>query len=442
MTRSVKIGNACGFWGDSPDAPRRLLEQQPDLDFLTLDYLAELSLAILAAQRDKDPSLGYARDFVDVVASIAPFWARGGRCVVVTNAGGLNPHGCAEACAEMVQRFGCRAFKIGVVAGDDVLDLLRGEESFREIGSKLVSANAYLGAKPIADAILAGAQLVITGRVTDPSLTVGPCVAHYHWDWTDFERLAGATVAGHLIECGTQVTGGISTHWLQMPDPAHLGFPFVEVFEDGSCIVTKPQETGGAVTERTVKEQLLYEIGDPSAYLSPDVTVSFLTLKVKEEARNRVRVSNANGSPPPISYKVSACLREGYRAEGQLVLFGRQVVQKARHCGEIILQRVRDAGYVLEKAVIECLGAGDVTPGVFPPPEGLQEVVLRVCAADPRREALECFVREFAPLVTSGPQGVTGYATGRPKIRPQFAYCPCLIPQNRVRPNVNVVEVR
>lgn len=454
MTRLLKIGNASGFWGDSSDAPRRLLEQQPDLDFLTLDYLAELSLAILAIQRSRDPALGYARDFIDVVHSIAPFWARGGRCVVVANAGGLNPKACAGACLEVLRQAGCLGLKIGVVSGDNVLEVLlqtddddplhrhlETAQGLREVRSKLVSANAYLGAQGIAEAIQAGAQLVITGRVADPSLTVGPCVAYYHWDWSDFNRLAGATVAGHLIECGTQVTGGIATNWLQIPDPAHVGFPIVEVLEDGSCIVTKPQGSGGAVTERSVKEQLLYEIGDPSRYLSPDVTVSFLTLKVQEENRDRVRVSNASGSAPPFNYKVSACVSAGYRAEGQLVLFGRDVVQKARRSGEIILQRVRDAGYDLERSLVECLGAGDLTPGMFEAPAGLREVVLRICAADHRREALECFSKEFAPLVTSGPQGVTGYATGRPKIRPQFAYWPCLIPRNRVTVKVDIVEV-
>lgn len=453
MSGTVKIGNASGFWGDSNDAPRRLLEQQPDLDYLTLDYLAELSLGIMAMQRSRDLSLGYARDVVGVIESIAPLWARGRRCPVITNAGGLNPRGCAEACAEVLRRANCYGIKIAIVSGDDVLDQLQSSsdarafrhletgQSFDPAQGTLISANAYLGAQGITQALDAGAQLVITGRVADPSLTVGPCAAHYHWDYSDYRRLAGATVAGHLIECGTQVTGGISTQWLEMPDPEHIGFPVVEVFEDGSCIVTKPKGTGGAVTERTVKEQLLYEIGDPARYLSPDVTASFLTLKVQEEGRDRVRVSNATGSAPPPDYKVSACRHAGYRAEGQLVLFGRDIVQKARRSGEVILQRVRDAGFDLERSLVECLGAGDLTPGMFAPPKDLREIVLRIAAADHRKEALECFVHQFAPLVTSGPQGVTGYATGRPKVRPQFAYWPCLIARDRVTPHLEFLEV-
>ena len=455
---ALLIGNAQGFWGDSCDAPARLLAQQPDLDYLTLDYLAEVSMSILALQRERDPGAGYARDFVEVVRSLAPFWQKGSRTRVVTNAGGLNPNGCAQACLEVLRQAGLARMKIGVVSGDDVLPVLRkagrdGEEAklwansetgepIKKVFDSLITANAYLGAQPIAEALSGGADIVIAGRVADPSLTVAPCVVEFGWSWTDYDKIAGATIAGHLIECGTQVTGGISTDWLDLPDPANIGFPVVEVFPDGASVVTKPKGTGGAVNERTVKEQLLYEIGDPDNYLSPDATVSFLSLQVREETENRVRANGPRGRPPTSSYKVSASYRDGFWTQGILTLFGRNAVAKARRCGEIILQRVRSAGYDLQRSNIECLGAGASVPGVLDKSaeSDLLETVLRVSVSDPRREAVERFALELAPLITSGPQGITGYAAGRPRVHPVFGYWPCLIEKQRVQPRVEIVH--
>jgi Acyclic terpene utilisation family protein AtuA len=451
MVKPVKIGNAQGFWGDQPGAAARLLSQQPDLDYLTLDYLAEVSLSIMAAQREKDPERGYAADFVEVVRSLIPHWEKGSQVKVVANAGGLNPHGCAQACLRFL-RESSRSIKVAVVSGDDVLSILQADptnslyrhletgQSLEEVRESLVTANAYLGAKQIADALRQGADLVITGRVADPSLTVGPCLAHFNWDENQYDHLAGATIAGHLIECGTQVTGGISTHWLNMEDPAHLGFPIVEVAEDGSCVVTKPLGTGGAVDVFTVKEQLLYEIGDPERYLSPDATVSFMKVQVTPTTKDHVCVQGARGSPPPSTLKVSATYRHGYRAEGLLTFFGSEVEKKARRCGEILLQRVKDAGFELQNTLIECLGTGDVVPLLNKDRHQPIECVLRVAASDSNKESLECFVREIASLVTSGPQGVTGYTSGRPHIRPIFSYWPCLIELSRVKPLLKLIE--
>jgi len=342
------------------------------------------------------------------------------------------------------------------VTGDHVLPLLLedpGTEAYANLETKepigrisqsLVTANAYLGADALVEALCNGADLVITGRVADPSLTVAPCVAEFGWDFNDHDRIAGATVAGHLIECGTQVTGGISTDWLEIPDPASIGFPVVEVNADGSCVVTKPRKSGGVVNERTVKEQLLYEIGDPDNYLSPDVTASFLSLQVREERMNRVRVSGAQGRPATSSYKVSASYRDGFWAQGMLTIFGRGAVAKARRCGEIILQRVRAAGYELQRSSVECVGAGACLPGLLDKSvEGaLLETVLRVTVADPRREAVERFTREMSPLITGGPQGVTGYAAGRPRVHPGFGYWPCLIHKAVVKPQVTMLTTK
>ncbi|MBI3850181.1 MAG: DUF1446 domain-containing protein [Verrucomicrobia bacterium] len=457
-SKPILIGNAQGFWGDSVDAPARLVSQQPDLHYLTLDYLAEVSMSILALQKERDPTAGYARDFVEVVRSLIPLWKKGSKVRVITNAGGLNPLGCAQACAEVLRQAGNRPMKLGVVTGDDVLPVVRAAdakgaksklfanletgESIAKVFDSLITASAYLGAQPVAEALAAGTDIVITGRVADPSLTVAPCMAEFGWSPNDHDRIAGATIAGHLIECGTQVTGGISTDWLAIPDPANIGFPVVEVSADGTCVVTKPKRTGGVVNERTVKEQLLYEIGDPDNYLSPDVTVSFLSLQVRQEGKDRVRVSGAKGRPATSSYKVSASYRDGFWAQGALTIFGRDAVAKARRCGEIILQRVRAAGYELQRSQVECLGAGACLPGSLDKSieAELLETVLRVTVADPRREAVERFAKEMSPLITSGPQGVTGYAAGRPRVHPVFGYWPCLIEKKLVKPQVTILN--
>lgn len=454
---TIRIGNASAFWGDSNDAPARLVEQAPDLDYLTLDYLAEVSMSILAKQRERDPAAGYARDFVGVVASLARFWKSGRKLRVVTNAGGLNPAGCAEACAQVLRNAGCRNLRIGIVSGDDVLPEIRGAlsadphtlefahmesgEPIETIREFLVTANAYIGAAPMVEAIGKGADLVISGRVADPSLTVAPCVAQFGWKPDDFQRLAGATVAGHLIECGTQVTGGISTDWLDL-DTRNIGYPIVEVSSDGSCVVTKPRKTGGRVSEQSIKEQLVYELGDPARYLSPDVTVSFLTLNVDDQGNDRVRVSGATGGPPPDQYKVSATYRAGYRAAGMLTIVGRDAVAKARRCGQMVLERLRAAGSEPQRYYVECLGSGDAIGQVAQTNcVDILETVLRISVFDPSKEIVERFTREIAPLVTSGPQGTTGYAEGRPPVREVFGYWPTLIPRSRVKPQVQLIEV-
>lgn len=455
MTKMIKIGNTQAFWGDSASASATLLQQQPDLDYLTLDYLAEVSLSIMAAQKAKDPAAGYARDFIDVVKSLVPYWKKGAKVKIITNAGGLDPKACALACAEVLQQASC-PIRLGIVTGDHVIEKLKAEpatpsfnnletkEPLSVIFSKLTTANAYLGAKPLVEALKRGADIVITGRVADPSLTVAPCAFHFNWPFDAYDRLAQATIAGHLIECGTQVTGGISTNWLDLPDPANIGFPIVEIEKDGTFIVTKPMQTGGRVCLETVKEQLLYEIGNPDEYLSPDATVSFLSLSLEDAGSNRIRVIGGKGKPPPPSYKVSATYRDGFKAEAMLAMFGRDICKKAHLSGEIVLERVRRAGFVIERSCIECLGCGDVVPRVSSKTVIQQpsECVLRICVIDRRREALECFAREIAPLVTSGPQGTTGYATGRPHIRPVFGYWPCLIATSVVTPMVEMIEVK
>lgn len=453
MKRAIRIANAQGFWGDSPDAPAQLMQQDPNLDFITLDYLAEVSLSIMAIQKEKDSSLGYAQDFLEVVNSLIPLWRAGSKTKIVTNAGGLNPLGCACACSHLLKMANLNQLKIAIVSGDNVLTELKANPKasfFRNLDtgqelthvlSQLMTANAYLGAYPIAEAIAKGANLVITGRVADPSLTVGPAIAHFSWKPDDYDRLAGATVAGHLIECGTQVTGGISTDWLTLENVENIGYPIAEINEDGSFVITKPANTGGKVDLRTVKEQLLYEIGDPGNYLSPDVTVSFLKLQLTEESQDRVRVSGAVGKAPPLDLKVSASYKNGFRAEGTLAFFGRNAPLKAKRSGEIILHKLKQLNSLPENYKIECLGAGSLVPGIFENKESL-ECILRVAVADPQKNVIEKFVKQIAPLVTCGPQGTTGYISGRPHLRPIFSYWPCLIPRKEVAPQVEFVQSR
>jgi hypothetical protein len=448
----LRIGNVCGFWGDAPDAPLRLATQAPDLDVLTLDYLAEVSMSILARQRARHPELGYPRDFLDVIRSLAPLWSGGRRLKLVTNAGGLNPRGCASAVAAILREAGCK-LRIAIVSGDDVLaQLCNRRESFQnletaaalaKLADRLVSANAYLGAAPIVEALQGHADIVITGRLADPSLTVAPAAAHFGWNMSsDFDRIAGATIAGHLIECGQQVTGGISTDWLSLPDAADIGYPIAEIAADGSCVITKPPGTGGRVDQHAVKEQLLYEIGDPARYLSPDATVSFLTLGLSDDGPDRVRITSATGSAPPDSYKVSATYPAGWRAAATLTIIGRNAVAKAQRCGQVVRDRLRrQFSREPQEFIAECLGSGDAARGVLGQRDDLTEVVLRLGARDNDKSMIEYLARQIAPLVTSGPQGTTGYFDSRPEVREVFAYWPTLIERDWVKPLVEFLEV-
>jgi hypothetical protein len=352
----------------------------------------------------------------------------------------MNPAACAIKARAILDKAGLTCRTIGIVTGDDLMPrldelLAQGHaltnldtaEPLAPLRPRVVSANAYLGARPIADALRQGAAIVITGRVADASLTVGPAVHEFGWSWEDWDRLAGATVAGHLIECGAQATGGLWINWQEAPDLANAGYPIAAIESSGDFILTKPAGSGGAVNRETVAEQLLYEVGDPAAYLTPDVVADFTSVTLTETATDAVRVTAARGKPATDTYKVSIAYRDGWSASGTLLIFGPDAPAKARRCGEMIFARLRRAGFEYEHANIECLGASDCVPGVIsatsPPPE----VVLRVAVRDGRRAAVERFTRELAPLVTSGPPGVTGYTTGRPQAREVFAYWPALL---------------
>jgi hypothetical protein len=447
---TLRVGNGAGFWGDNLDAPY-LLARDGNLDVLTLEYLAELTLAILGHLRARDPAAGYVADFVELVDRLLPVLNDQPGLAIVTNAGGLNPVGCARRCAALLEQAGQGERPIAVVTGDDILaripewadagvnlDHMETGAPIATVLSRLVVANAYLGARPIADALAAGARFVITGRVADASLTLGPACAHFGWAWDDWARLAGASVAGHIIECGAQATGGLWHQWDQLDDLAGVGYPIAELAADGTAVITKPEATGGLVSTGTVAEQIVYEIDDPARYRTPDVDVDFTQVSLTQQGTNRVAVRGARGRAPSDHLKVAAVYRDGWTASGMLAVAGRNAEAKARASGAIILERVRRAGYVLADALVECLGAGDVVPGLLKPASPPSEVVLRVTVRDPDRAAVERFCCEFAPLVTAGPTGIAGYATGRPACRPAFAYWPALIPRALVSAHAEV----
>jgi hypothetical protein len=436
--RSIRVGNGSGFWGDNLDAPI-LLAETGRLDYLTLDYLAELTMSILAHQKQRNPGAGYATDFLDVLERLCPILKAQADLKVIANAGGMNPAACAAKARTLLDDAGLSSRKIGVVSGDDLMpriDTLFAEghpftnidtgQPLASVRSCLVSANAYLGARPVVEALRQGASIIITGRVADASLTVAPAVHEFGWAWDDWNRLCAATVGGHLIECGAQATGGLWCNWREAPDLANIGYPIVEIEETGKLHITKPESTGGAVNIETVSEQLLYEVGDPAAYLTPDVTADFTSVTLREVGRDVVQIDGPRGKPATDSYKVSCAYRDGWTASGTLVIYGPDAPDKGRRCGEIVLERVRRAGVELQHSNIETLGSAP-------------EVVLRVTVRDQRRAAVERFTKELAPLVTSGPPGVTGYATGRPPVREVFAYWPALINKDAVQPDVRII---
>lgn len=414
----IRIGNGSAFWGDSPKGALQLLQEFPDLDVLTLDYLAELSLSILAVQKKKDPSLGFVPDFLEVIDLLLPKLKRGG-LKILTNAGGLNPRAVAHAVKKKAPHL-----SVAFIEGDSVLgkELTPLREALPE---KLETANAYIGAAPLVTALKLGADIVIGGRIADPSLTVAPIMHHFGWNEDAYDKIALATLAGHLIECGRQVTGGISAGWSALP--ARLSFPVIEVEEESFSVV------GKTVTRRSVLEQMLYELFDPGHYLSPDVTASFQNVTLLEE-KGRVTVRNAKGALPTETYKVSATYAAGYKAEGTLLIFGDRAAENAQRAGEVLFERL---SLPFDETLIELLGTGAAVP-VFPPIQ-TNEVLLRVAARSKVRAHLEAFSKEIASLVTSGPPGTTGYTAGRPKIRELFGFIPALIPKKEVPLKVEIL---
>lgn len=452
MTGPVRIASGHGFWGDDLDAPVRQVEGGP-IDYLVMDYLAEVTMSIMQKQRARDPSAGYARDFVPLMERIFPACVAG-NVKVVSNAGGVNPAGCAEAVAEAARRAGVggRA-RIGVVAGDDLMDRLddllaaghalehmETGEPLAAVRDRVQSANVYMGARPIVAALAGGAQVVVTGRSTDTALTYGPMVHEFGWRWDAHDLLAAGVVAGHVNECGAQATGGnCSAEWWTMPDMARVGFPIVEAEAGGAFVVTKHPGSGGAVTARTIKEQLVYEMGDPKSYVTPDATADFTTVRLSDEGGDRVRVQGVRGGPPTPFLKVSIAYSAGFKAVGSLVYAWPDAAAKARAAARVLKERLDRLGLAFDKTLVEVVG-WDATHGHLAgePSPDLPEVQLRVGVRGSDRAAVARFTREIAPLVLTGPPSVTGFAGGRPAVQEVVAYWPALIDRAVVEPSLAV----
>ena len=444
----VRIGGASGFWGDSSVACAQLV-RRGQIDYLVFDYLAELTMSILAAMRAKSPDAGYATDFVDVAMKsvIRDIAAKGIK--VVSNAGGVNPAGCAAALSKLAEEAGVK-LRIAIVEGDDVLPRIaelraagvREMYSGAELPPKILSANAYLGAIPIARALAAGADVVITGRCVDSAVALGPLMHEFGWREDDYDRLAAGSLAGHILECGCQATGGLHTDWESVPRWEDIGYPILECHADGSFVVTKAPGTGGLVSRAVVAEQMLYEMGDPGAYVLPDVVCDVTGVDIVEVGPERVRVSGARGLAPTPTYKVCATYPDGYRCTAILNIIGIAAAKKAQRTGEAILARTRAIFRELglsdySAARIEVLGAESVY-GAHARTAGTREAVMRLAVAHDNRQALEIFSREIAPAGTSWSPGTTGMGGGRPKVAPAVKPCFFLLDKSQCEASVTL----
>jgi len=454
MKTKIRIAAGQGFWGDLPDAPVRQVEEGP-IDYLMLDYLAEVTMSIMQKQKARDPKAGYARDFVPLMKRILPACVE--RDIKVTaNAGGVNVEGCAAAVRDVARELDLSGkLKIGIVTGDDILDqidelLARGielrnmetDEPLATVRDRIQSANVYLGAAPIVEALNKGARIVITGRATDTGLTLAPMIHEFGWAADDWNRLAAGTIAGHIIECGAQCSGGNCQYeWQSVPNLANVGFPIVEATPDGTFVITKHEGTGGWVIIPSIKEQLVYEMGDPHEYITPDCVADFTTVRLEYEGRDRVRVFGIEGRPATDSFKVSISYSAGYKAVGTLVYSWPDAYDKAQAADRILRGRLDRLGLKFDQILTEFVGV-NATHGPLAglPSPDLPEVQLRVGVRGNDRNAIERFTKELAPLILTGPPGVTGFAGGRPKVEEIVAYWPALMPKQEIVPRVDLID--
>ena len=447
----VRVAAGQGFWGDWLEAPRRQVEGG-DIDYLMLDYLAEVTMSILQKQKERDPKLGYARDFVGAIESVLPAIAKRG-VRVIANAGGVNPPACAQAIRGVADRGGVRdTVRVGVVTGDDLLprldELLAAGHELRNMDTgealetvrdRVLSANAYIGSVPIVEALDRGANVVITGRSTDTALTMAPIRYEFGWAANDWNKLAAGIVAGHIIECGAQCSGGNCLFdWRNIPDLADIGYPIVEARPDGTFDIAKHPHTGGRISVQSVTEQLVYEMGDPHSYITPDVIADFTTIQLAEDRPDRVRIFGIEGRPATDKLKVSIAYRAGFKAVGTLVYSWPDALDKARKADEVLRTRLDRLGLRFEQLLTEFVGVSATHGPLAGETHDVPEVQLRVGVRSPDRAAVERFTRELAPLVLNGPPTVTGFAGGRPKVEEIVAYWPALIDKSVVRTQVEV----
>ncbi len=452
MKDVVRVAAGQGFWGDWLEAPRRQVEGGA-VDYLMLDYLAEVTMSILQKQKARDPAFGYARDFIGAVDSVLPgVTERNVR--IVANAGGVNPTACARAILKLADQRGARGkVTLGVVTGDDLLgrlDVLIAEghelrnmdtgEPLSTVRDRVLSANAYLGSEPIVEALSQGAQIVITGRSTDTALTMAPLRYEFGWGHDAWNLLAAGIVAGHIIECGAQCSGGNCLYdWENIPDLANVGYPIVEGRRDGTFDIVKHPDTGGRISVPSVTEQLVYEMGDPRSYITPDVVADFTTIRLEQAGTDRVRVTGIQGRPPTDKLKVSIAYRAGFKAVGTLVYAWPDALAKAKMADRVLRERLDRLGLKLERVLTEYVGASACHGPLVREQGDHPEVQLRIGVRSEDEHSVERFTRELAPLVLNGPPSVTGFAGGRPKVEEIVAYWPALVDKTLVRPGVEIM---
>jgi hypothetical protein len=453
IPRLVRVASGQGFWGDWLEAPRRQVEGG-QVDYLMLDYLAEVTMSILQKQKERDVRMGYARDFIGAMESVFPAVAERG-VKVIANAGGVNPTACGEAVLEAATKHGVRGkIRIGVVTGDDILGRL---DELLEAGHKLanmdtgeplstirehvLSANAYIGSTPIVQALEQGANVVVTGRSTDTALTMAPLRHEFKWAPDDWNLMAAGIIAGHILECGAQCSGGNCLHdWRSIPDLANVGYPIAEASPDGTFVITKHANTGGRVSVPSVTEQLVYEMGDPNSYITPDVVADFTSIRLEAAGENRVRVHGITGGPPTPFLKVSIAYRAGYKAVGSLVYSWPDAMEKAQLADRILRERLDNLGLKFDQVLSEFVGANATHGAMAGDGHDAPEVQFRIGVRGNDRAAVERFTREIAPLVLNGPPSVTGFAGGRPKVEEIVAYWPALLDKRAVTTSVTMVE--
>ncbi|PAU95668.1 ATPase [Aliifodinibius salipaludis] len=452
MKDSIRIASGQGFWGDLPNAPINQVRKGP-IDYLVMDYLAEVTMSIMQKQKLRNPDYGYARDFVGVVSEILPDIAEKG-IKVISNAGGVNPEACKEQILGAIEEQGYDDIKVAVVDGDNILDDLdtliedghplnnmETGEPITTVKDELLSANVYFGSRPIVEALNRGADIVVTGRVTDTGLTLAPMIHEFDWSFDDYDKMSAGTIAGHIIECGGQVSGGNFTDWEKIDDFVDIGFPIIEANPDGSFYVTKHEDTGGLISKQTVKEQLLYEIGDPTEYITPDCIADFTSVNLEKAGPDRVKVSGIKGRPETDTYKISASYNDGYKLSSTLVYSWPGALKKAKRAGEILQGRADALGLEYDDFRVEYIGVNGcseqpITDELLE--EEHEEIQMRVSLSGSSKEDLNRFGKEVAPLILTGPSGVTGFAGGRPKASGIVAYWPALLAKSAVSPKVRI----
>lgn len=451
--RVVRVASGQGFWGDWLEAPRRQVEGG-QVDYLMLDYLAEVTMSILQKQKERDPKMGYARDFIGAMESVFPAVVDKG-VKVIANAGGVNPQACANAVLAAAEKMGLRGkFKVGVVTGDDLLGridelLAAGHklanmdtgEPLSTIRDRVLSANAYIGSTPIVEALERGANVLVTGRSTDTALTMAPLRHEFKWSPEDWDKMASGIIAGHILECGAQSSGGNCLYdWRNIPDLANVGYPIAEAKADGTFVITKHPNTGGRVSVPTITEQLVYEMGDPNAYITPDVVADFTSIQLEDAGENRVRVHGVKGGPNTPFLKVSIAYRAGYKAVGSLVYSWPDAMEKAQLADRVLRERLDNLGLKFDQILSEFVGATSTHGHLAGDGHDAPEVQYRIGVRGEDRAAVERFTREIVPLVLNGPPSVTGFAGGRPKVEEIVAYWPALIDKRAVTTHVDIQE--